>query len=445
MNILLIYTNRDNYLAPQPIGLAYLAAPLKRKGHNIKLLDLMFSKNPHRELNNTIDEFKPDIVAFSIRNLDNQYMLDLRNPLPEIKNYVELSRSKGLTTVLGGTAFTTFPKEMLEYMNADYGISGQGEESFPLLVEAIANDKHETRIPGLVWWEGDSVRTNPPIIVGYVNSQADWSLLNLHKYRRTYWPACVVIKTGCPYKCAYCDAKTTFGDRFIFRHIEAIIDDIRTIQRTHGISVFHLSDPCFNSPLDWAKEVLRAIIRENLKIYFNTTVVPIHGCYDDEFFELYTKAGGIFTILGAESFSQTMLENYRKPFSIEDVYNCSKLANKHGLTFGVELLFGGPGENAKTIIESMAFLPKINYSLFLFGIGIRILPNTEIFDIAKREGIVNDSSELLFPKFYVSPELDMDWARKYIQKSLRRYSYRGIKMIPFGLRSLFARYLSVIV
>jgi radical SAM superfamily enzyme YgiQ (UPF0313 family) len=124
MRILLVYTNRNRYLSPPPIGLAYLVSPLIEQGHQVKVLDLMFSKNPHHELELTIDTYHPGLVGFSIRNLDNQYMLDVKNPLPQIKEFVTIAKTKGVPTVLGGTAFTTFPEEMLQYMEADFGISG---------------------------------------------------------------------------------------------------------------------------------------------------------------------------------------------------------------------------------------------------------------------------------------------------------------------------------
>jgi len=44
MKVLLVYTNRYRPMAPPPIGIAYLAGPLLREGHEVKVLDLMFSR-----------------------------------------------------------------------------------------------------------------------------------------------------------------------------------------------------------------------------------------------------------------------------------------------------------------------------------------------------------------------------------------------------------------
>lgn len=434
MKILLVYTNRNRFIAPPPVGLAYLVPPLIEQGHQVKVLDLMFAKNPHQDLKNVIDTYHPDLAGLSIRNLDNQSMLGLKNPLTEIKEFVSIIRDKKIITVLGGTAFTTFPCEMLRFMQADYGIAGQGEQSLPLLIDGLANHQLKPDIPGLVYRDGDKIAANPPKITGYAyDAKTDWSLIDMKRYKRyaLLTPAAtVVVKTGCPYNCSFCDSRTTMGSQFIFCDIDQVIDEIKTIKKLYNMHWFFLSGLCFNSPLGFAKELLQRIIRENLKIRFMVRLYPIRDAFDDEFFELYKKAGGYYTMVDFNSFSDTMLKSYNKPFTVEDIYNFGRMANKHGLKFGAELLFGGPGETHETIKESMAFLPQINYSLLMYAIGVRISPYTSLSEIAKKEGLIKDADGLLFSKFYVSKDLDIKWTQNYINRSIHKYAYRNLKMAP---------------
>ncbi len=47
MRVLLVYTNRNrSILAPPPIGLAYVAKPLRASGNEVRLLDLMHAGAP---------------------------------------------------------------------------------------------------------------------------------------------------------------------------------------------------------------------------------------------------------------------------------------------------------------------------------------------------------------------------------------------------------------
>lgn len=94
MKLLLVYTNRNRFLAPPPIGLTYLIPSLIEHGHQVQVVDLMFVKNPRHELEKAIDTFQPNVTGFSIRNLDNQSMLGLKNPLSEIKEYVDIAKDK---------------------------------------------------------------------------------------------------------------------------------------------------------------------------------------------------------------------------------------------------------------------------------------------------------------------------------------------------------------
>jgi radical SAM superfamily enzyme YgiQ (UPF0313 family) len=330
--------------------------------------------------------------------------------------------------------------EMLQFTNADYGIAGQGEESFPQLISMIDSREVSTDIPGLVYRSDQTIRMNPPLIKGYDNINADWSIMDIKPYSKKFNtpPAAVIVKTGCPYECSYCE-KITMCNKSIPRDIDQIIEDIKIIKKIHKVRTFFLIDPCFNAPLDFAKELLYKIIKAKLKIRFSTPLVPVHHSFDDEFFDLFHKAGGYFTMVGVDSFSEQMLINYRKPFNLEDIDKFGRLANKHYVKFGVEQIFGGPGETNETVRESLSFLSKIDYSLHAYTIGIRILPETALFKTAIKEGLFKDSSELFFSKFYVSKNIDLELTQKYIDQETKKYAYRYRRMATIGIRNILAR------
>jgi len=444
MRILLVSTNTFRYLSPPPLGLAYLSAALKEHGHEPHVLDLMFESHPERSLRAALDDVVPNLVGFSIRNLDNQSMLELRSPLPAVRGLVAVARARAVTTVLGGTAFTTMPAEMLEYMEADYGIAGEGETGLPRLAADLARGGGVSAdIAGLVWRDHGTIRANPTVITGYAGERrADYASLDWRRYRRTHCPPApgVVIKTGCPYSCAFCDARSTMGSRFLLRDPQAIIEDIQLLRRSHKVRSFFLIDHCFNSPLDHAKAVLAEIIRARLNVGFATTVGPVAGCYDDEFFRLFRRAGGTFAILDADSLSATMLERYRKPFTVDDVFACARLARRNGLPITVSMLFGGPGETEQTVRETMCQLRKLDFALFLYAIGVRVLPGTGVCETAVREGVVRDRRDLLMPTFYVSSELDVEWARAYVTREASRFPRRDVRMLASRVRHVLRKH-----
>lgn len=251
-----------------------------------------------------------------------------------------------------------------------------------------------------------------------------------------------MVKSGCIFRCSYCDNHATAGREFRFRKTAEILADLRTLAR-RGQRVVFLSDPCFNYPLDRAKTLLQAMIDARLRIRFCTTVKPIPGHFDPEFFSLYRRAGGIFAMLGCESFSPAMLAGYQVPFGLADIERWGSMAGEAGLPFAVELLFGGPGETYDTVNESLAFLPRLPFALFLYGIGIRILPGTAVAATAIAEGLVTTEADLFQPVFYVSKSIDVQRTRKLAAQAKSRYGYRQLRLLPMVAKNLAKKFLGI--
>ena len=119
MRILLIATNRHHRLMsrmdarPLPIGLAYIAGHLDRDRHSLKVLDLMFSDDYLTDVDSAIQEFQPQVVGISIRNLSNHSYMDPQWALPISKEVIERIRAQSQATiVVGGPAVSLFPEQI---------------------------------------------------------------------------------------------------------------------------------------------------------------------------------------------------------------------------------------------------------------------------------------------------------------------------------------------
>ena len=442
MKILLVYTNRNRFMAPPPIGLATLCPPLVARGHEVEILDLMFARDPAAVLERALVRFRPRLTGFSIRNVDEQDMTRPGTTLADIRPLVQLAARRGQHTVLGGPAFSTFPKAMLDFMGAGTGIAGQAEDSLPRLVETLESAL-DASIPGLVWRDGERIRCNPPVLPGYAGVRPDWSRIDHRPYRRSMFQAAVVIRSGCAYRCSYCDVPHVFGERFSRRDTASILDDLHRLRTDHGIRVVFLNDPAFNAPLDEAKTLLEEIIRARPRVWLSSTFVHVTGHYDPEFWALYRRAGGLFSVFGVEALSARMLVSYAKPFTLDDVFRSTEQATQAGVRVICTTMFGGPGETNATIDQAVDTISRLSYAILPHGFGIRIMPGTQLFEVARHEGLVQGADELLLPKFYLSREFDLARARKRIGQVKRRHAYRGIRMLPAGIRLMLAKLFGV--
>ena len=70
--ILVVAANQERLPDPiPPIGAAYIAAAARAAGHEVRLFDACFAADWTRDLTAALDAFAPDVIACSLRNVDN--------------------------------------------------------------------------------------------------------------------------------------------------------------------------------------------------------------------------------------------------------------------------------------------------------------------------------------------------------------------------------------
>ena len=86
MKVLLISANTEQInMLVLPLGLAYVAAALDDQRHMVKILNLMMQTDTQKALYGTIDDFNPEIIGISVRNIDDQNMENPRFLLNAVK------------------------------------------------------------------------------------------------------------------------------------------------------------------------------------------------------------------------------------------------------------------------------------------------------------------------------------------------------------------------
>jgi hypothetical protein len=70
-----------------PVGACMIAETAQNAGHNVGLVDLMFERNPLNIVQEELNRFNPDVVGFSIRNINNN---DMQSPSFYIKEILPL-------------------------------------------------------------------------------------------------------------------------------------------------------------------------------------------------------------------------------------------------------------------------------------------------------------------------------------------------------------------
>ena len=414
MKILFVSTNRlKRIMPPMPLGLASVIAQIDESRHEIEVLDLMFAERPEVELKARLASFSPDLIALSIRNVDNQSYYHTEYLLPEDKKVIEWCReASAATLVVGGTAFSVSPVAILEYLGADFGIAGEGEIAFRELVERIDRGEDASDIPGLVWRAPDGVTANPPEHIEQLDSLRlpRRDLFDNQRYADEGGIANILLKQGCSFDCLYCDSPHVMGRRLRMKSPRKVADELAAMEEL-GIGLSFFTDAIFNYPVDYAREVCKEIIQRRLKIRWIGAVHP--AFVDRELIELMREAGCAVVSLGCDSCSERMLEVLRKGFTKEQLRAAAELLEEMEIRYILGLLIGAPGENRQTVDESIEFLSRRSPLMVDFCLGIRLMPHTELFEIAVREGMVSADDPLMEPRFYISPQIE-GWIEDYL-------------------------------
>jgi radical SAM superfamily enzyme YgiQ (UPF0313 family) len=329
-------------------------------------------------------------------------------------------------TVIGGSAFTTYPVEMMNAVEANYGFQGQAENTFSDFLSELQNSRTEFKTPGVVWRDKGEIKSNPKITDGYEQSgRINWDLIDRKKYGKSYYPWAVITKTGCPFNCIFCDTHVTFGNRFITRRPEVIISELEENQIKWKLNkrIYMFIDDIFNEPINWAKDLLEKIIQSNLKIGFCAIIEPTS--FDRELIKLLKLAGCSMAVGLLVSGSDKILEINKKGFSQSDIAEFLSICIEEKFPFMPQFMLGSPGETQETINETFDFINKFKLPMIDIGIGVRIQKETELYKIAVDKNIISTESNLLYPHFYFEPSLSLDWLKRRVKvfKSKYKKSY----------------------
>ena len=219
MRVLFISPNTERLNMPTlPLGLALVAAATRRAGYQTRFLDLLGIPEPVAAVRQAIAEFQPEVIALSIRNVDDQSMQDTKFLLEPVRDVVAACRAASpAKIVVGGTGYSIFPEAALTYLDADYGVCGEGEVVFPTLLERIERGQDVVGLPGLYVCGGQ-----PPTTRIFAEDldllpmpEADlWASAD-PKDPEVWVP--VQTRRGCPLACSYCSTPELEGTELRMR------------------------------------------------------------------------------------------------------------------------------------------------------------------------------------------------------------------------------------
>lgn len=399
MRFLIVATNKEKSPFPvAPIGALMVAGAAREAGHDVALVDMNFAGSPKRAAARAVRQFRPDVIGFSVRNLDNCFMTAPVSYVDEICATINAFRAvSNAPTIAGGPAVSIAPESFLEATGVDHVVVGEGERAIVELLDAIDRGAAPDMVVRAAF---DDMSALPP---------TPHDLLDYSPYLRRGGFVSLQTKRGCPHECSYCVYPTLEGARCRPRPVEAVVDEIARLKRDHGHRHYFFTDSVFNTPAGPARALLEAIERAELDIEWTAYCNP-RGL-DDDFVGLMKRTGCLGVELGLDAVTENMIANLSKNFTPSDIERAFSAIHAAGLPFATFLLFGGPEETEADILASRDFLDGCAPSNAVFAcFGIRLLANTPLAVRAAQEGVIDADDPLFMPRFYVSDRLGPNFA-----------------------------------
>jgi len=410
VKILLIYPYcLDNRLHAEdvqvvPIGLYYIGALLKENGYDVEILNWHDINKAPSKIEETLKEKRPDVIGFSIVHANRWGGIDIASTAKQILPEVKI--------VFGGIGTTFLWKHLLRHFKQiDFAVLGEGEYSFLKLVRCI----EEGDLEGTAEIKGIAFRKDgKPIKTG--NAELIHDLDRLPMPSKYFEFQHLSSSRGCPANCTFCGSPQFWGRKVRFHSPDYFVEQLEQLY-CKGITFFYVSDDTFTMRPDRVIQICKRVIDKNLKITWFAISRVNH--VNEEMLYWMRKAGCIQISYGVESGSEKVRAVLNKNIKTSDIKKAFSMTTRYGILARAYFIYGSPGEDWKTIQETIDLINEIKPLSAIFYI-LDLFPGTALYEEFQRKTKTSDDiwldriEDIMY--FETDPRLSPDMILAFGQK-----------------------------
>ncbi len=290
----------------EPLALETLAATLP--DHDVQILDLRLEA----DLPGTLARFAPEVVAVTALTTE---VYAAQAVLEAVKTH-----AAEIFTVVGGHHATLVPADF-HRASVDAICLGEGDETFPALIAALAAGRAPEGVPGLVLRQRDGQFLQSPGVPIEVDLQRlrlprrDLVLRYRPEYFLLYFQPDTSVATGrgCPFRCNFCSVAEFYRGRTSQMCPERVVAEVSAVQTDH----ITFMDDNFLMGHRRAGEIARRIeaagIRHRYSMQCRSDSIVRHP----EVMEQWARIGLHGVLLGLEGASDTLLAGVNKKSTVK--------------------------------------------------------------------------------------------------------------------------------
>jgi len=397
MKVLFIYLNHNSVLGVSH-GISALSGVLRKAGHDTKLLHiadkLSYSCDVGR-IKKDIEEYKPDIVAFSL--LTTQFW--------HIKGVIEeIAQSTKAHVICGGPHVSQDPQSVIDLVGVDSVCIGEGEGA----IVDLANVLHRGgRTNEIMMIQNLWVKTLGGIVKNrvrpFVNLEElpkeDFSIFDMKKLcELKNGEITIIAGRGCPYQCTYCvnlslhnrykkDLGRKSGNYIRFKTIDQVIGEIKDmIAQIGNVTRLAFVDDSFTLNKKRLRQLLKDYKKE-IDLPFNCNTNPM--VFDEEVAKILKDGGCINVRFGVECGSERIRkEVLHRPMNNERIKQAFEICRKSGIMSGAYIMVGLPTETETEWLETVRFCAEIQPDMIRVS-TFYPFADTEIYNFCEDNDLID--------------------------------------------------------
>lgn len=380
-----------------PLGLLSISASLVEE-YDIVIIDAQVDSDYLEKILSNIK----DAVCLGISSMTGY----------QIYNGLEVAKAvkeqySTIPIIWGGFHPSLLPVQTIENPYVDIIVRGQGQITFPEVVQCIKVKKSLKNVEGVAYKEKNGeIFSNQDRDIENVNnfSPLPYFLLDIEKYVKVTEVGTRTIEytssQSCPHRCGFCAEYKMFKRKWSGLSSKRVVEDIENLVKTYDINGIIFTDSNFFVSKSRVVEICRGLLEKRIKIEWGgANGRTSQLCkYELSTLSIMKKSGCKSILVGAESGSQEALNLINKDTKVEDTIKLAEKCKYHGIRIIFSCMTGLPPNNAndyeknlkvelsKTfeLIDSLVKISKHNkFMLFVYV----PYPGTPLYELSLKNGL----------------------------------------------------------
>lgn len=440
------------------IGIAYIAANLKKDGHQVMVIDAFgealykFTPIEHTNLlvnglsaEEIIERIPQNTEIIGISCMYSNEWLYTKRIIINI-----MGTFSGIPLIVGGEHVTADPEYVLSSCPGIHScVLGEGETTVNELITAIKEKIPLRAIAGLCYSdsEGRFIRTALRKRIDDIDQipWPSWEEIPLENYLREGFGMGsilgrnmpMVASRGCPFRCTFCSNQKMWQSKWIARDPKLVVEEMKQYVKRFKVDNFEFFDSTSIIKREWVMQFTDLLIQEQMNITWSMPSGTRIEVFDRALLNQLYKSGCQTLTCSPESGSRKTLERIKKSIDLNKVLQFIEDANKSNIHTKANIVIGFPSQKKREVWETFIFVLKIAWR------GVRDVaifpfvpyPGSELFYQLVREGKIKKETAqyeiFLSSNVYNEVTKMKSWSEHISDRSIKLYTIGGMIIFYF--------------